>query len=40
VWGVPSEERADLAANVRDRLGSDFDVVLEPNHIHVEYDPK
>ena len=22
------------------RLGHDYDVVLEPTHIHVEYDPK
>jgi len=40
IWDVPSEERADLAAHIRDRLGPDFDVVLEANHIHIEYDPK
>lgn len=28
------------AEGIRDRLGSDFDVVLETTHLHVEYDPK
>lgn len=36
---------AVLAASVAKQLGEDldalgFDVVLEPDHIHVEYDPK
>ena len=25
---------------LRDALGYEYDVVLEPTHIHVEYDPK
>jgi hypothetical protein len=25
---------------LRERLGDDYDVVLEPTHIHVEYDPE
>ena len=25
---------------LRDSLGSDYDVVLNINHIHIEYDPK
>lgn len=25
---------------VRAALGQDFDVVLEPTHMHIEYDPK
>ena len=25
---------------LKDRLGSDYDVVLESDHLHVEYDPK
>ena len=28
-----------LAAQIRDRLGNLYDVVIEPNHLHVEYDP-
>lgn len=29
-----------LVSDIRQALGSDFDVVLEVDHIHVEYDPK
>lgn len=29
-----------LVAKLRAALGSGYDVVLESNHIHVEYDPK
>lgn len=25
---------------LKQALGADFDVILEPTHIHVEYDPK
>ena len=25
---------------IRDALGSDFDVIQENDHIHIEYDPK
>jgi hypothetical protein len=32
--------RFDLAYDIRDALGDDFDVVLEKDHLHVEYDPK
>ena len=35
--------RADVVAigfDLRKALGSNFDVVLEVDHIHVEYDPK
>lgn len=32
----PRAVRDDLAV----ALGTDFDVILEGNHIHVEYDPK
>jgi len=27
-------------AEIRNALGGDFDVILEPTHLHVEYDPK
>jgi len=26
--------------SVKVRLGPDYDVVLEPDHLHIEYDPK
>jgi len=38
-----TEDDVDLLIdNVRSSLGSEFDVVYEPNppHMHVEYDPK
>ena len=34
------EQEANISSEVRDRLGDDFDVVLESDHLHVEYDPK
>lgn len=33
-------DRDQLASNVQQRLGDSFDVVLESDHLHVEYDPK
>lgn len=29
-----------IARNVKEALGDDFDVVLEPTHLHVEFHPK
>ena len=29
-----------LVNKFKEALGSDFDIVIEPTHIHVEYDPK
>ena len=37
---VPMPEMEELVAEIRDCLGTDFDVVLEPTHLHVEYQPK
>lgn len=37
-WGA-AEQRV-VANDLADALGTDFDVILEGNHIHVEYDPK
>jgi len=37
----PTDADAKTASDrIRERLGADYDVVLEGNHIHVEYDPK
>ena len=30
----------EVRAELRDKLGMDYDIVLESDHIHVEYDPK
>lgn len=27
-------------AGIQEYLGNDYDVVLRPDHIHIEYDPK
>lgn len=33
-------ELNELMAALKEALGPDFDVVLENDHIHIEYDPK
>jgi hypothetical protein len=37
---VPKALRATIANELREALGSDYDVVLEGDHIHVEFQPK
>ena len=37
---VPAERIPLIAKVLHERLGSDFDVVVEKDHIHLEYDPK
>jgi len=37
---LPPDGVLRIAPGIRERLGGDFDVVLEKDHIHVEYDPK
>jgi len=29
-----------IASTLANRLGADYDVILEPTHIHVEFQPK
>lgn len=29
-----------IASDIKDRIGTEFDVVVEKDHIHVELDPK
>lgn len=36
---VPAGALDSLVAAIRLRLGDNYDVVLEKDHIHVEYDP-
>lgn len=38
-WHVGSRVK-EFIARLKTALGSDYDVVNEPTHIHVEYDPK
>lgn len=37
---IPESEWADLVEALRENLGPEFDVILEADHIHVEWDPK
>lgn len=30
----------EIAAQMRRHLGGSYDVIIEPDHIHIEYDPK
>ena len=40
IWTLPEERRTEATQKLAHRLGPDFDVILEPDHIHVEFDPK
>lgn len=35
-WGVDADS---IAGKMRSKLGENYDVVVESDHIHVEYDP-
>jgi len=39
-FGYPSKMNDDFMARFRDCFSSDYDVVAEQDHIHVEFDPK
>jgi len=39
IWGV-GEMVEQLARNMRKALGVEFDVVVEKDHLHIEFDPK
>lgn len=39
-WHIASESLQVIAGEIRHRLGPDYDVVVEADHIHLEYDPK
>ena len=36
----PKNKVMEKVAKLRSRLGPDYDVVYEGNHIHIEFDPK
>jgi len=40
ISNVPPEKREALKLEMANRLGADFDVILEGDHFHVEYQPK
>jgi len=37
---LPDDSKLRILAKIKEKLGSDFDVVLERTHYHIEYDPK
>lgn len=37
---IPQEQQEQITRALQSRLGREYDVVLESNHIHVEYQPK
>lgn len=40
IWNIPLPERRVMARELRDRLGAQYDVVLKPDHLHSEFQPK
>ena len=38
--GISPEEQASIAAAAKSSLTSEFDVLLEADHLHIEYQPK
>ena len=36
----PKKDAAIVMMQIKSGLGSDYDVLLEADHIHIEYDPK
>jgi hypothetical protein len=36
---IQDEDLGPIVANAQQVLGEEYDVVLEPTHLHVEYDP-
>lgn len=37
---IPQEKLPLIFNQIKQRLGNDYDVVLEKTHLHVEHDPK
>jgi len=36
----PVERLQEIAREIKERLGRDYDIVQEEDHLHYEYDPK
>lgn len=39
-WHMREDHKTEALSDLRDQLGPQFDVVLESDHLHVEFDPK
>lgn len=40
IWNIATHKVNRLVPRIAEKLGIDFDVVLESNHIHIEFQPK
>lgn len=40
IWVLTEAKRVMAAQRIAKALGDDFDVVLESDHLHIEYDPQ
>ena len=40
IWEFDEAGLEDFVADLRKSLGQDYDVVIEPTHVHVEYQPR
>lgn len=38
--GYTADQNVQFVADLKAALGRDFDIVLESDHVHAEYDPK
>lgn len=38
-WNIDKPNRPALKAKIETMLGNGFQVILEPTHLHIEYDP-
>lgn len=39
-YHVPEGDRAEIVAEIKQRLGKHYDVLLEDDHIHLEFQPR
>jgi len=40
IWGISGVEQVKFKSELSQLLGDEYDVVIEKDHIHVEFDPK
>lgn len=39
-WIYKSKQIPGFVSKIKEQLGKNYDVILEEDHIHIEYDPK
>lgn len=40
IWYIPAGRLKEFVEFIQKQLGMDYDVILEKDHIHLEFDPK